>query len=71
MGRDNRGWGERIGSWIGRLKIIINWSILPRLTYRFNAIPVKISERLLFLDIDKCILNHVWEGTSPRVAKAI
>ena len=50
-----------MGSWTGRLKIIVNWSILPKLIYRFNTILMKISARFLFLDIDKLVLKFVWE----------
>lgn len=36
--------------WFSRIKT----SILPKLTYRFNKIPIKIPERVL-VDIDKII----------------
>lgn len=54
-------------SWIGRLNIV-NMSVLPKLMYKFNATPMKISARF-FVDIDKLILKFRWKSTGPRIAK--
>ena len=42
-------------------------SIFPNLTYKFNAITIKIPS--YFVDIHKLIIKHMWEGEKrPRIA---
>lgn len=43
-------------------------SIIPKLTYRFNAITIKIPLGLHWIKIDKLILNFLWKNKGSRIA---
>lgn len=47
---------------------IVKMTFLPKLMYRFNEIPTKISAEV-FLDIGKLILKLKCKCKGPRVAK--
>lgn len=45
-------------------------SVIPKLIYKFNAIPIKIMESY-FMDINKLILMFIWKGRRFRLNNTI
>ena len=58
-------WRDIPCSWIRRLSMV-KMSVLPRLFYRFNTIPIKILASC-FVDIFKLILKITWRIKRPRM----
>lgn len=49
---------------------IINMSVLPKLIYRFNALPIKVLAGY-FMGIGKLILKFIWRGQRARITNTI
>ena len=66
---DTNRWRNIPCLWIGRINIV-KMSILPRATYRFNAIVIKLP-MIFFTKLKQIISQFVWKYKTHRVPKAI
>ena len=66
---DLRKWKDLPCSWIGRINLV-KMSILPKASYRFNAILIKILTQF-FIELERAMCNLNWNNKGSGIVKSI